>query len=113
MKIAFIGLGSMGAPLARLIARAGHELGVYDSHAPAGEAFRDITAVAGSPADAARGAEVVCVCVRDDRQVEDVVFGLSADPLGARGLDDPGDLVVQVTLQVPGRELEGVAGDMG
>ena len=97
MKIAFIGLGSMGAPLARLIARAGHELGVYDSHAPAGEAFRDIAAVAGSPADAARGAEVVCVCVRDDRQVEDVVSGRN----GLAGTLAPGSLLlVHSTIRI-------------
>lgn len=97
MKIAFIGLGSMGAPLARLIARAGHELGVYDSHAPAGEAFRDIAAVAGSPADAARGAEVVCVCVRDDRQVEDVVSGGN----GLAGTLAPGALLlVHSTIRI-------------
>jgi hypothetical protein len=97
MKIAFIGLGSMGAPLARLIARAGHELGVYDSHAPAGEAFRDIAAVAGSPADAARGAEVVCVCVRDDRQVEDVVSGRN----GLAGTLAPGALLlVHSTIRI-------------
>lgn len=75
MKIAFAGLGIMGASLARLIARAGHELSVYDNFAAAREAFRDIATIAASAAEAASGADIACVCVRDDQQVEEVVFG--------------------------------------
>ncbi len=75
MKIAFVGLGSMGAPLARLIARAGHELNVHDAFPAACEAFRDIARIGTSAADAARGVQIACVCVRDDRQVEDAVLG--------------------------------------
>jgi 3-hydroxyisobutyrate dehydrogenase len=75
MKVAYVGLGSMGAPQARLIARSGRELAVYDPFPAALEAFRGIARLAGSAADAAREAEIACVCVRDDRQVEDVVLG--------------------------------------
>lgn len=75
MKIAFVGLGSMGAPQARLVARAGFDLAVHDALPAAREAFRGVARVADSAADAARGAEVACVCVRDDQQVEAVVLG--------------------------------------
>lgn len=75
MRVAYIGLGSMGAPQARLIARSGHELAVYDAFPPAREAFRGVARVASSAADAAKGAEIACVCVRDDQQVEEVVLG--------------------------------------
>ena len=75
MKVAFVGLGSMGAPLARLIARAGHELSVHDAFPAASEAFRTIARIGRSAADVARDAQIACVCVRDDRQVEDVVLG--------------------------------------
>ena len=69
MRVAFVGLGSMGAPQARLIARNGHELAVCDAVPAACDALRAIARVASSPADAAKGAEVACVCVRDDEQV--------------------------------------------
>lgn len=75
MKIAFVGLGSMGAPQARLIARAGFELAVYDPFPAALEAFRGTARLAASAADAAAGAEIACVCVRDDDQVTQAVFG--------------------------------------
>lgn len=73
MTIAFIGLGSMGLPLARLIAAAGLPLAVYDP-APAAMAALDGRArLAASAADAVAGADIVCLCVRDDDQVRDVV----------------------------------------
>lgn len=76
MKVAFIGLGSMGAPQARLIARSKqHELAVYDAFPAARDAFRGIARIAESAADAAKGAEIACVCVRDDSQVKAVVLG--------------------------------------
>jgi len=75
MKVAYIGLGSMGGPQARLIARGDLELSVYDPYPPAIEKFSDIARLATSPADAARDAEIASVCVRDDQQVLDVVLG--------------------------------------
>jgi len=75
MKIAFVGLGQIGAPQARLIAQSDFELAVYDPFPSALEAFRGIARLATSAADAARGAEIACVCVRDEQQVNDAVFG--------------------------------------
>ena len=55
MKIGFIGLGNMGAPMAANLAEAGHEVVGYDTaaHAPAG------VIDAASAAEAVRGAEVI------------------------------------------------------
>lgn len=55
MKVAFIGLGNMGGPMARNLAQAGHEVAGFDLAAP------DVEGVtpASSAAEAARGAEVV------------------------------------------------------
>lgn len=75
MKIGFIGLGNMGAPLARLIARAGYDLSVFDAWPASAEKFRGIATLAASSAEAAEGASIVCVCVRDDHQVDEVLFG--------------------------------------
>ncbi|WP_101340304.1 3-hydroxyisobutyrate dehydrogenase [Cereibacter azotoformans] len=55
MKIAFIGLGNMGAPMARNLAAAGHKVTGFDTAAPAPEGVT----MAPSAADAAAGAEVV------------------------------------------------------
>ena len=75
MKIAFVGLGSMGKPQAGLIARSGLALAVYDPFPAALEAFQGAARLAVSAADAAEGADIACVCVRDDQQVNDAVFG--------------------------------------
>jgi 3-hydroxyisobutyrate dehydrogenase-like beta-hydroxyacid dehydrogenase len=90
MKTAFIGLGSMGGTQAQLIARSGNDLAVYDSYAPASEAFHGQARIADSAADAARGAEIVEICVRDDTQVMDTVFG----PGGAAGSMNSGTLLL-------------------
>ncbi|WP_145106356.1 3-hydroxyisobutyrate dehydrogenase [Cereibacter sediminicola] len=55
MKIAFIGLGNMGAPMACNLAAAGHEVTGFDTAAPAPEGVT----MAPSAAEAAAGAEVV------------------------------------------------------
>ncbi|WP_413873783.1 3-hydroxyisobutyrate dehydrogenase [Albidovulum sp.] len=55
MKIGFIGLGNMGAPMARNLAAAGHEVTGFDTLAPMPEGVR----AAASAAAAARDAEVV------------------------------------------------------
>ncbi len=55
MKVGFIGLGNMGAPMAQNLARAGHEVVGYDLIAPCPEGI----AATGSAADAARGRDVV------------------------------------------------------
>ena len=74
-KVAFIGLGSMGEPLARHIAGGGFELAVYDPFPKALEAFEGKARLATSPADAGKGVDVASICVRDDKQVRDVLFG--------------------------------------
>ncbi|MGN8086900.1 3-hydroxyisobutyrate dehydrogenase [Ralstonia sp. 22086] len=60
MKIAFIGLGNMGAPMARNLLKAGHALSVFDLNAQAVGALVEAGAVAAaSPKDAVTGAETV------------------------------------------------------
>jgi 3-hydroxyisobutyrate dehydrogenase-like beta-hydroxyacid dehydrogenase len=71
MRVAFLGLGIMGRPMALNLVKAGHEVAVWNRTPKEVEGAR----VAGSPADAATGAEVVWVCVSDTRAVESVLFG--------------------------------------
>jgi 3-hydroxyisobutyrate dehydrogenase-like beta-hydroxyacid dehydrogenase len=76
MKIAFIGLGRMGAGMARNLLRAGHSLAVFNRSREKAESLAAAGArVANSPADASRDAEVVMTMVADDLALEQVVFG--------------------------------------
>ena len=74
MKIGFIGLGNMGAPMARNLAAAGHEV---TGHDPAGVRAEGVRA-ASSAAEAARGAEVVITMLPNGailRSVAEEVIG--------------------------------------
>ncbi|WNG38729.1 NAD(P)-dependent oxidoreductase [Archangium violaceum] len=76
MKVGFIGLGNMGHAMARNLRAAGHELAVFNRTREKAETLRQQGArVADSPAEAARGAEVVFSMLADDPAVEEVVFG--------------------------------------
>lgn len=76
-RLGYIGLGNMGAPMAkRLLDRPGG-LTVLDARPEAVEPFTAAGArAAGDPADLARDCDVVCVTVVDDAQVRTVVAGL-------------------------------------
>jgi len=67
-----VGLGIMGRPMAANLAKAGHEVSVWNRSA--GKEVEGAR-VASSPADAAKGAEVVWICVSDTAAVEQVLFG--------------------------------------
>jgi 3-hydroxyisobutyrate dehydrogenase-like beta-hydroxyacid dehydrogenase len=88
MRIGFIGLGRMGAAMARNLLRAGHEVAVFNRSRDKAEALAGHGArVADSPADACSASEAVMTMLADDRAVEQVVFGensiASALPAGA------------------------------
>jgi 3-hydroxyisobutyrate dehydrogenase len=88
MKVGFIGLGSLGTPIARKIARSGFPLAVYDISPAAIEAFDEPGAVvAADPIDAARRCEVLCVCVRMDAELQELAGdGALFAALGEGGL---------------------------
>jgi 3-hydroxyisobutyrate dehydrogenase-like beta-hydroxyacid dehydrogenase len=71
MRVAFLGLGIMGSPMAANLARAGHEVTVWNRTPRDVEGAR----TASTPAEAASGAEVVWMCVSDTNAVEQVLFG--------------------------------------
>ncbi len=72
MRVAFLGLGIMGRPMASNLVKAGHEVSVWSR--TAGKEV-DGARTATSPADAAQGAEVVWMCVSDTAAVESILFG--------------------------------------
>jgi 3-hydroxyisobutyrate dehydrogenase len=76
-RVAFLGLGVMGGPMARHLAAAGHEVTVYNRTAARAGAW--VAAHGGiaapTPAEAARGAEVVLACVGNDNDLRAVCTG--------------------------------------
>src|SRR5579859_7114655 len=72
MKIAFLGLGIMGRPMAANLVKAGHEVTVWNR--TPGKTV-DGARAAKTAAEAASGAEVVWICVSDTAAVEQVLFG--------------------------------------
>jgi 3-hydroxyisobutyrate dehydrogenase-like beta-hydroxyacid dehydrogenase len=76
MRVGFIGLGSMGLPMAENLLRAGHELAVYNRTASRAEPLARLGArPAASPGDAAAGVEVLVTMLAEDAAVEAVVLG--------------------------------------
>ena len=74
--IAFVGLGTMGAPMARNLLRAGFAVRAYDVNPQAKAALvRDGAIDAASPAEAARGADCAITMVPDSPQVEEALLG--------------------------------------
>jgi 3-hydroxyisobutyrate dehydrogenase-like beta-hydroxyacid dehydrogenase len=76
-NVAFLGMGVMGAPMARHLAKAGHEVVVYNRTASKALAWVALNGhrAAPTPAEAADGAEMVAVCVGNDDDVREVVLG--------------------------------------
>ena len=74
MKVAFLGLGNMGAPMVRNLVKADHQVTVWNRTR---ERAREVSgAVAAStPAEAAKDTEVAVTMLADDQAAETVVFG--------------------------------------
>ena len=112
-RVAFLGLGVMGYPMAGHLALAGHEVTVYNRSARKSEAFcaqlADTQRVqrAGTPAEAARGADIVFCCVGNDDDLRSVVLG----DTGALAGMAPGAIFVDHTTASAdvARELDAAA----
>ena len=75
LPVGFIGLGNMGKPMARNLVCDTLEAWVYDvQQAPVDELVA-LGAHAGSPAEIARHCRVIGLCVRDDRDVDALLYG--------------------------------------
>lgn len=100
MKVGFIGLGSMGLPMAQRIHADGHDLTVWARRPVTLEPFAgtDVT-IASTPAAMGSSVEAVCICVFDAAGVEQVLFG-------ADGLIEtltPGTVVLVHSTVSPGQ----------
>lgn len=76
-KVAFIGLGVMGFPMAGHLQRAGHAVCVWNRTRAKAERWRERHggAVADTPCCAARGADMTLTCVGNDADLRSVVYG--------------------------------------
>jgi 3-hydroxyisobutyrate dehydrogenase len=94
-KIAFIGLGIMGSPMAGHLAKAGHELSVYNRSIAKAKAWNEAHGgtVAISPAHAAEGADIVISCVGTDDDLSAITLGRN----GAFRTMAPGTLFIDHT----------------
>ncbi|MBV8049566.1 MAG: NAD(P)-dependent oxidoreductase, partial [Acidobacteriaceae bacterium] len=72
MRVAFLGLGIMGRPMASNLVKAGHTVAVWNR-----TQGKDVEGArtASSPAEASRDAEVIWLCVSDTKAVESILFG--------------------------------------
>lgn len=76
MKIGFIGIGNMGAPMSANLLKAGHELTVYDKREEAmEEPVRLGAKAARSPREVAHASDVVMTSLPTQKALEDVVMG--------------------------------------
>lgn len=120
-RVAFLGLGVMGYPMAGHLARAGHQVTVYNrttakaiawcaEHAPT-DAPNGALQHAETPRQAAQGASLVFCCVGNDDDLRSVVLG----PNGAFAGMAPGAVLVDHTTASANvaRELYAKARELG
>ena len=85
-RVGFVGLGTMGGPMATNLAKAGVALSVHDANPSASTGLGKLpgVVVAGSPAEVASSATVVFTCLPNDAIVREVYLGASGIGSGAR-----------------------------
>lgn len=113
MQVAFLGMGVMGSPMAGHLQAKGHSVTVYNRTQAKAEAWAEQHGggFAATPAEAAKGAEIVFACVGNDDDLRSVVYG----DAGAFAGMAPGTLFVDHTTASAGvaRELDGKARELG
>lgn len=98
-KVAFLGLGVMGWPMAGHLALAGHTVTVFNRTAAKAQAWVQAFAATGrahhasTPREAAQGADIVLMCVGNDDDVRSVVLG----PDGALAGIQSGSILIDHT----------------
>jgi 3-hydroxyisobutyrate dehydrogenase len=96
--VGFIGLGVMGASMARRLLQAGHRVTVYNRTASRCQPLvAEGARAAASPREAAQGNEVVISVVTDSPDVEEVLLGPAGAALGAA----PGTLFIDMSTIAP------------
>ncbi|MDH3338039.1 MAG: NAD(P)-dependent oxidoreductase [Gammaproteobacteria bacterium] len=109
MRVAFIGLGVMGYPMAGFLAKNGYDVVVFNRTAAKADSWCNAFngSSAATPAEAATGTDFVFTCVGNDDDVRDVVLGDDGVLAGAPA----GSLVVDHTTAsaILAREIHAIA----
>jgi 3-hydroxyisobutyrate dehydrogenase-like beta-hydroxyacid dehydrogenase len=102
MHLAWIGLGAIGTPMALNLLKAGYGLTVHNRTSSRCQTLQSAGAVvAASPADAARRADTLLLCVSDDAAAQEVLLGpADASQAAVAGLR-PGSLVIDCSTISP------------
>ena len=112
-KVAFIGLGVMGFPMAGYISKAGHDVTVYNRTAAKAEKWAQTYKgkTASTPAEAAKEADFVFTCVGNDNDLKEVTTG----PKGAFQNVKKGAVFIDTTTASAkvARELFNIATEKG
>ncbi|MEZ5653768.1 MAG: NAD(P)-dependent oxidoreductase [Burkholderiaceae bacterium] len=113
-KVAFLGLGVMGGPMAGHLLAAGHDVTVYNRTAAKAQAWVDKNGggrAAATPREAAQGADIVFACVGNDNDLRSVVLG---DDGAFAGMKSGTVFVDHTTASAAvARELFALGGDQG
>ncbi len=113
LRVAFLGLGVMGFPMAGHLARAGQSVTVYNRTASKAQGW--VAEFGGqsaaTPREAAQGADIVFCCVGNDADLRSVVLGADGAFAGMK----PGAVLVDHTTASAevARELSAAARDAG
>ncbi|MDA0270822.1 MAG: NAD(P)-dependent oxidoreductase [Chloroflexi bacterium] len=113
--VGFIGLGIMGMPMARNLMKAGFGVVAHNrTMSKAAALAAEGTQVAGSPAEVARAARVVVICVTASADVERVMLGTDGLPGVIEGVQ-PGSVVIDMSTISPDvtRRLGGLLAERG
>ena len=98
MKVAFIGIGNMGKPMAANIAKAGHDLSLFDAHVGlAAQVAGEIGATPLQNVGEVGGAEIIVTMLPDARAVREVATG----PAGIASVAKPGTILVDMSSSQP------------
>ncbi len=98
MKVALIGLGTMGQPMAKNIVKKGYGLSVFNRTAEKASSLKEAGAVlAASPKEAAKGADVVILMLTGPEAVDQVLDG----PQGVLAGLDAGKTIVNMSTVPP------------
>jgi 3-hydroxyisobutyrate dehydrogenase-like beta-hydroxyacid dehydrogenase len=96
-KLAFLGLGAMGAPMALRLAEAGHDLTVWNRTRSKAEDFTSAAMIADSPRDAADKVDAVITMLTSPEAVSEVWFGRD----GVLSAVDPGTTLIEMSTVGP------------
>ena len=113
MKVAFLGLGVMGYPMAGHLAAKGHDVTVFNRSADKSKKWvaEHGGASAATPAEAANGQEIVFACVGDDPSVREIITG---DEGAIHGMDKGAVFVDHTTASADvAREVAEALGKKG